>query len=134
MDLVRVNEFKKGMRKVDHRGGTFVTALFFDPTTGEYFDTCVRDYDYSDCSRDNDALYYMPIDEKVRHIWLKANGVISVGDYVEVYKGRKLPKGYKGTVKSFYDWRDNYGRIQTRYVVFANGDRTSVTNCRLIEE
>ena len=38
-------------------GGTFITADFFNPITGEEKNLCIRDYDYADCSRDNDELY-----------------------------------------------------------------------------
>ena len=41
-------------------GGSYVTAEFYNPTTGETRSECVRDYDYGDCSRDNDELYNMP--------------------------------------------------------------------------
>ena len=36
---------------------------FFNPCTLEEYSKCVRDYDYMDCSRDDDEAYYMEIDK-----------------------------------------------------------------------
>ena len=52
-----------GFFKVAENGGTYVTGVFYNPTTGEVKHELLRDYDYADGSRDNDELYYMPIDE-----------------------------------------------------------------------
>ena len=60
----------EGFFKVNQSGGSYVTAEFYNPTTGETRSECVRDYDYGDCSRDNDELYNMPIDKEVRTLWL----------------------------------------------------------------
>ena len=53
-----MSKFKEGFFKVKQDGGTFICATFFNPVTKEEFSECVRDYDYSDYSRDNDDLYY----------------------------------------------------------------------------
>ena len=119
--------------KVRQTGGTYVVAYFFNPVTKEAFSECVRDYDYSDGSRDNDELYDMPINEEAAHLWRRHNGVISVGDTVEVVKGRKVPVGTVGTVVSMFDYRDRYGRTVTRYAVLDNGQKTSVSNCKIID-
>lgn len=121
-----------GFYKVAESGGCYCTATFFNPTTKEVKTVCTRDYDYSDCSRDNDELYYAPIDENIRRDFLHFRGCILVGDTVEVFKGRKVPIGTIGTVVKKFDYKDNFGRVQTTYVVFADGQKTSIANCRLI--
>lgn len=120
--------------KVSHNGGTYVTGLFVNPITWETKLECLRDYDYSDCSRDNDELYYMPIDEEVARLWRRHCGIVGVGDTVEVIKGRKMPIGYIGKVADLRDWRDQFGRVQATYAVFEDGKRTNVDNCRILEE
>lgn len=57
---------ENGFYKVAQTGGTYVVATFYNPETGDMKSKCVRDYDYSDCSRDDDELYYMEINEDVR--------------------------------------------------------------------
>lgn len=121
--------------KVKQEGGTFIVATFFNPITKEVKTECVRDYDYADGSRDNDELYYMPIDEMVERIFKRdILGLIQIGDRVEVVKGRKLPIGTIGTVAKVYDWRDRYGRKQATYAVLEDGQKTNVNNLRIIKE
>ena len=119
--------------KVGQDGGTFIVAYFFNPVTKEHYSECVRDYDYSDCSRDNDELYYMPIDEEAAHEYRKFCGVVSVGDTVRVVKGRKIPLGTVAKVVRTYVYRDKYGRYVTTYAVFEDGRKTSVSNCEIID-
>ena len=120
--------------KVNENGGCYITGTFYNPDTDEYFDTCIRDYDYADKSRDKDELYYKPFNEEVAKMFYHKFGKIYVGDTVEVYKGRKVPKGTIGTVNKIYDWKDQYGRTQATYVVFNDGTKTNINNCRLIVE
>lgn len=124
---------REGFFKVDQRGGSYVVAIFYNPTTDESFTKCVRDYDYSDGSRDDDELYYMPIDEEVRHIYLRRLGIISIGDTVKVVKGRKVPIGTIAVVVGLKDWKDRYGRVQTTYVLLDNGMKTNEDNCIIVE-
>lgn len=131
MEPVRINRFDSGMKKVVQNGGTYVTAIFYNPLTMEYCEKCVRDYDYSDGSRDNDELYHMPIDEAAHRDWCHAWGAILVGDTVVVVRGRKVPHGTVGKVVSIKDWKDCYGRVQNTYVYFEDGTRTSIWNCEL---
>ena len=118
--------------KVRQSGGSYVIATFYNPVTGESNTECVRDYDYADGSRDNDELYYMDIDEEVRILWLHSNGVILVGDTVEVIKGRTLPKGYVGVVKDIKPYKDRYGRVVCDYLYFEDGNKIAEHNCKLI--
>ena len=123
--------------KVGESGGGYVVALFYNPITNETKTTCVRDYDYADGSRDNDELYYMPVHEEAaeayrRYLNSKDGGHIKVGDTVEVFRGRKIPRGTVAKVVKVYDWKDCYGRAQTRYAVFEDGRKTSVYNCKIL--
>ena len=123
-----------GFFKVGEDGGTYVVACFYNPTTHETFTKCVRDYDYSDCSRDDDELYYMPINQDARRQWLHHLGEILEGDTVEVVKGRKVPIGTTGIVKAKKPFYDKYGRCQAIYVYLDNGYRTNESNCVLVKE
>ena len=127
-----VQRMETRFRKVSQTGGTYVTALFVDPETWETKSVCVRDYDYDDCSRDNDELYYMEIDREAEELYRKHLNIVAVGDTVEVVKGRKIPHGTIAKVAKVYDWKDCYGRVQTRYAVFEDGRKTSVYNCKII--
>ena len=127
------NEFYK----VNMTGGSFVVALFYNPVTHETKTKVARDYDYSDCSRDNDEVYYMPINQEAltayrKYLSSQDGGYVEAGDIVEVFKGRKIPVGTVAKVVRVYDWRDSYGRVQTTYAVFEDGRKTSVWNCRIV--
>ena len=120
--------------KVSHNGGTYVTGLFFNPVTRETRLERLRDYDYDDCRNDNDELYYMPINEEAARLYRRHIGLVEAGDLVEVVKGRKMPIGYVGRVVRVYDWKDCYGRVQATYAVFEDGQKTSVWNCKILDE
>ena len=121
----------EGFFKVNQSGGSYVVATLYNPTTGEETTKCVRDYDYDDCSRDCDELYYMPIDNDVRRLWLHSHGVIMAGDTIKVVKGRKVKVGTVATVKEIKPITDRYGRWVADYAYLADGQRTNVTNCVL---
>lgn len=121
-----------GFYKVAQDGGTYVVATFYNPATNESITKCVRDYDYADCSRDNDELYYMDIDNEARTKWLHSKGVILVGDVVEVVKGRKIPVGTVARVTDKKPYKDRYGRTQAIYLYLDNGMRTNEDNCKLM--
>lgn len=123
---------KDGFKKVAQSGSGFIVATFFNPETGEEFSKCVRDYDYADGSRDDDELYYMPIDADARKIWGHKYGRFFVGDTVEVFKGRKVAVGTVGEVVKVYDVLDKYRRPVALYVLLSTGDRTNINNCRLV--
>lgn len=61
-----MEKLPKGFYKVAQNGGCYISATFYNPDTKEVVSCCVRDYDYADCSRDNDELYYIEIDEEVK--------------------------------------------------------------------
>lgn len=124
-------EIREGFFKVAQEGGCYVSATFYNPTTKETISGCVRDYDYSDCSRDNDELYYMPINEEVKAQWLHDRGIILEGDTVKVVKGRKVPVGTVAKVVAKKPYKDRYGRTQAIYLYFDNGMKTNEDNCIL---
>ena len=127
--------FENKLYKISHNSGcTLVTGHFYNPITGEDKLFTLRDYDYSDCSRDNDALYYMPVDKEVLRLYQHRHGMILEGDRAMVTKGRKIEHGFVGTVTKIYDWRDCYGRVQATYVVFEDGRKTNINNCVLVWE
>lgn len=115
------------------RGLSFITATFFNPITKEIRTECTRDYDYADCSHDNENLYRMPVDLEVQTLYYRYIGYITIGDQVEVYKGRKVPIGTKGTVVRRYPVQDRYNRWVADYVELDNGEKTNVLNCRYAE-
>lgn len=123
---------KEGYFKVAENGGSYVVATFYNPDTHDVFTECVRDYDYDDGSRDNDELYYMPIDEAARVKYLHHNGVILKGDTVEVVKGRKVKLGTVATVTDIKPYYDRYGRVACYYAYLSTGERTNINNCKLI--
>lgn len=121
-----------GFKKVVESSGTLVTAGFYNPSTDEFMQTVVRDYDYADCSRDKDDLYDMEIDKETERIYRHAKGEILENDLVMVLKGRKVPVGTVGTVKKIYPYKDKYGRIVAYYAYMDNGYKTNVDNLGLV--
>lgn len=123
---------ENGFYKVCQTGYTFITAVFFNPDTGEVKREVVRDYDYADGSRDNDELYDMPINEEVRRMWQHHEGVILKGDTIKVVKGRKVKIGTVATVVDIRPYKDCYGRTLTMYAYLSTGERTNIQNCELV--
>ena len=119
----------KGFKKVSQSGGSYVQATFYNMDSKDEFTMCVRDYDYSDGSRDDDELYYMEIDEEARVDWLHKHGQILKGDQVKVIKGRKVKVGTIAKVVGKREIKDQYGRWVADYVILDNGQQTNVTNC-----
>ena len=128
----------RSIKSLGEAGGTYVTALFWNPDTKETKSVCVRDYDYADCSRDNDELYHMAINEEMRKSYYAyvahSVGRAVEGDLVEVYKGRKVPKGTRGIVVNIKAITDRYGRWVADYVYLDNGYKTNMDNCKLVQE
>lgn len=119
-----------GYRKISQDHGGVAVACFYNPDTDDCKSIIVDDVD--DFGKFKPELYRMPIDENARKIWRRKRGIIGVGDTVEVCKGRKIPRGTIAVVVREYDWCDCYGRVQTHYVVFEDGRKTNVANCRLV--
>lgn len=119
-----------GYRKIAQTHGGVAQATFYNPDTEDLFTLIVDDVD--DYGKFKPELYHMPVDENARNIWRKRAGIIEVGDTVEVFKGRKIPRGTIAVVAREYDWCDCYGRVQAHYVVFEDGRKTNAANCRLV--
>ena len=127
----------EGFYLVNTDGFSVTYGTFFNPTTKERFTK--RIWDNDDWRVENEpevqALRALPYaSEAVMRAYYRFIGKIQVGDLVEVYKGRKIPKGYRGEVVKIWTWYDQYRRPQTTYVVFPDGQKTSISNCRLVEE
>lgn len=105
-----------GYRKIAQTHGGVAQATFYNPSTEDSFTLIVDDVD--DYGKFNYGLYHMPVDENARKIYDRKHGIIEVGDTVEVFKGRKIPRGTIAVVVRKYDWCDCYGRVQARYGVF----------------
>ena len=118
--------------KISHSGGTYVTGLFYNPITKETKSELLRDYDYSDGSRDNEELYWMPIDEEALKIYRRDKGIISIGDLVEVVKGRTIKHGYTNVVVDIKEYKDRYGRWLADYAYFGDGKKVNIDNCKLL--
>lgn len=123
----------KGFFKVAEDCGGVTVAVFFNPKTKESFSKIVWDIDNDELLYDNEIqmLRFMPINDEVRKIWLKHKGVISIGDTVEVYKGKKVKVGTIAVVQKIIPWKDCYGRTRTIYAYLSTGERTNIENCRL---
>jgi hypothetical protein len=124
---------EKGFYKIAQRGGTYIVATFYNPNTKEIINKCVRDYDYEDCSRDDDELYYMEINEDVKKIFMHDRGHILIGDMVKVVKGKTIEHGYIGEVKNIKEYRNKYGRWIADYIYFNDGRKINRKNCILLE-
>lgn len=122
----------KDFKKVAQTSGSYVVATFYNPKTGEVKTQCVRDYDYADCSRDNDDLYYEPIDEAARILYQHSLGIILVGDNAKVIKGHTIEHGFIGKVVDKKDYFDKYGRFVAEYLYFADGRKININNCILV--
>jgi len=121
-----------GFKKVAQTGGSYVVATFYNPDTNEVKTKCVRDYDYADCSRDDDELYNMPIDEDAKVAYCHSLGVILVGDMARVVKGRTIEHGFVGEVIDKRDYKDRYGRFVAEYIYFNDGRKININNCELV--
>ena len=126
---------KNGFYKVAEGGGGVTTCVFYNPETEESISKIVWDID--DIRLDNDSelqpYRYEPIDVNIKKQYLHKKGIIQVGDTVEVYKGRKVPKGTIATIIDIRPYYDNYHRWQADYVYFDNGMKTNKDNCKLIK-
>lgn len=122
---------ENGYYKITKNSGFgYITALFYNPMTKELMDVCVKDLD--DPRNDNEELYNMEVNEKVYELYKHHRGIVSIGDTIEVIKGRKVPVGTIGKVVNEFDYKDQYGRVQAHYFVLEDGTKINEMNCKLI--
>lgn len=55
-----------------------------------------------------------------------------IGDTIEVYKGRKYPKGTRFVIKSESTYRDMYGRARAYYWITECGKKVDKFNCIIV--
>lgn len=122
-----------GFYKVNIDNGGVCTCTFYNPETKESFSRITWDIDrpYINDDEEIEVLRYLPLSEDVRKQWLHNAGVIQIGDTIEVFKGRKVPKGTIGKVLDIRPYNDIYGRWQCDYAYLDNGMRTNINNCKL---
>lgn len=120
-----------GYYKAAQTGLSLITATYYNVHTRETLDFTVRDYDYSDCSRDNDPLYYDPIDPTAQRMYLHDRGLLLAGDMVTVIKGRKVPVGTVARITRIRPIYDRFGRHVADYADLDNGKATNVNNLEL---
>ena len=110
----------------------------FNPITKEEKSILVDDTEYGYLERyDLDYTpeeieflrYDLQINDIVRTLWLDSKNIIHIGSKVKVIKGRKVKIGTEAIVKDMYDYKDKYGRYVTTYLVFEDGQKTSINNC-----
>lgn len=123
-----------GFYKVAENNGGVCVCTFFNPDTMEHFSKIVWDIDNDRLLDDEEiqVLRFLPINETVKKIYMHHKDIILEGDTVEVFKGRKIPIGYTGIVKSIKPFYDRYGRWQADYIYFADGQKTNYNNCKLV--
>lgn len=124
--------FGVGYFKISQKGGTLVTATFWNPFTDDAKCVTVRDYEYPG-DRDDDELYNLPICEDMRRLHERGEGRLVEGDRVRVVRGRKVPIGSTGVIQSFSSVNDRYGRRVATYVVTEDWT-TNQDNVELIDD
>ena len=123
---------KEGFYKVSEHGFSLTVAVFFNPQTKEEYSCKVWDMEDDRVAFDMEEERFTPIDKQAQKAWLRYHGIISIGDVVEVFKGRKVPIGTISKIVKVYNWKDRYNRIQATYAVLENGMKTNIENCRLV--
>ena len=123
---------KSGFVVANVDGGGVVVVTMWNPLTDESMSFIADDID-----RPASEFHYSYVigwkrfggSAEVRNLWNRKHGIVSVGDEVEVFKGRKFPKGMRATVASFWTWHGDYGKT-AEYVVTTDGDRIPKGNVR----
>ena len=124
-------EFENKYYKVAERGCSYVVAVLFNPITFKEETINIYDNDYENPIT-NEEYYYLPINEKVKEMYLHFKGVIKIGDLVKVVKGRKMLNETKRVTKIF-DYKIHNG-LSITYLVFDDNTKVQQDNCILIHE
>lgn len=148
-----------GYHKVDSRNSSIAVSVFYNPNTAEELEIKTDDAEYpfsdsmaysGDLVTREEATFIMdmPIDEAARSLWEAKKledsreryhdmGLFVEGDTVEVYKGRKVPKGTVGKITRFWNYCNQYGKIVATYAILELADgttaKTNENNCRLVK-
>lgn len=132
----------------DYQDGSFKKVELWNPATKEFKRVIVDDMEYQYGEGPFVAREYIGADrwarfdgskeiEKAYNEWHYAEclkrGEIIEGMTIEVFKGRKYPKGTTGEVKSIYEVHDCYGRWVADYILTTDGKRIPKQNCKAIE-
>lgn len=123
----------RGFYKVNESGYSLTSATFYNPDTNEKFTKIVWDNDDDRLLYDKELqiLRFLPINEEIKKMYLHSIGILQVGDVIEVYKGRKVPKGTVAKITDIKPYYDRYGRNQCDYAYLDNGMKTNIENCKL---
>ena len=125
-------ESYNGFYKVGENNGGVCVGYFFNPDTKESFSKITWDIDrpYINDYEEIEILRYLPINEDVKKIWKRHNEILQEGDRIEVYKGRKVPKGTIAVITAIKPFYDKYHRWQCDYAYLDNGMKTNILNCK----
>ena len=149
----------QGYKKVGYRNFSACISDFYNFSTGHELSIQTDDIEYTYgfemgyssrlvTRKEADYIQSMPVDkeaeilykklkEEETRILLESKDIPYIGSKVEVYKGRKVPKGTVSIITGFQDYKDCYGRVQTCYAIIEtkNGElvKTNELNCRLIK-
>lgn len=123
-----------GWAKIQYGSGTYYCSTWWCEATNETVSLLERDYDYNEPIKDNEFLYNTRVDRTALWKYNRRNGIIQDGDTVRVIKGKTLPKGFVGTVKSIKPIDDRYGRKVADYIYFTDGNRININNVELVIE
>ena len=89
--------------------------VLFDDNTRELFDSIPTEYEQATETEIKD--------------FCNSLGFVFVGDFVEIIKGRNIPKGTEKQIKSFFDYKVCYNNT-IEYVVFTDGTKTNINNIK----
>lgn len=108
---------------------------------GTFEEICIDD---SHSSSPTDPIYGGQLGEATidatpedHYNWRKLHGIVGEGDYVEIYRGRKM-KGERKTIvrfeKTSYKLNNYYKAIiEDEYAIFTDGTRVKREYCRIVE-
>ena len=90
-----------------------------------------------DCGETEDFKYLKTLefasDDEVKQYCREKYGYIFDGDEIEIYKGRKMVGEHKIVKKGYrYEVAGTYGKVYTDYLVFTDGTKCNINNCKVV--